>query len=151
MELSKLAGKSISKLFLKVIPDTMNILKKHLKEGSGSEISFAQFRILANLNRGVNRVSDIAEVICVSQPAISKLVEALVLSGHVTRSFEPTDRRVHNLTLTPEGRRLFKKIKESASKKFEPSLEGLSSDKKLEIENALLVLEEFIKYQQELK
>jgi DNA-binding MarR family transcriptional regulator len=141
----------ISKKFIKVIPNTMSLIRSHIKEASESELSFPKFRILSHISRGLSTVGELAELQCVTQPAISKLVDSLVIDKFITRHECNTDRRVIELQLTKEGSKKYQKVRNSASKNFQPHLE-LLSDKELEkLEEALDFLDSFFEKVQERK
>lgn len=133
----------ISKLFFKVIPNSMSLVRCHIKKSTEPEFSFAKFRVLANINRGVRTVSEIAELHGVSQPAISKLVDCLVNDNYLSRHTHPTDRRISDLKLTSLGKKQLHKIRTSASKGFEPSLCLLSEEEQIELSHALSCLDSF--------
>jgi DNA-binding MarR family transcriptional regulator len=121
----------------------MSLVRCHVKKASEPELSFAKFRVLANINRGIQTVGEIADLHGVSQPAISKLVESLVCEDFLTRHDHISDRRVIELRLTPIGRAKIKYIKSAAGQSFEPYLEMLSEKEKSELNVALECLDSF--------
>jgi len=74
------------------------------------KLTFAQFRILNGIRRGRNQVGMLAGHHFISQPAMSKMVEALVKAGMVTRGTHPEDRRKIELQLTPRALKTVKAI-----------------------------------------
>jgi len=138
-----ISNSEISKLFFKVIPNSMSVVRAHIKKASEPDFSFAKFRVLANVNRGIRTVSEIAELHGVSQPAISKLVDCLVNEDFLSRHTHLADRRISDLKLTAKGKKQLQKMRSSASKTFEPSLCLLSNKEQTELKQALNCLESF--------
>lgn len=129
----------------------MSIVRSHVKVASESDFSFAKFRVLANINRSIDTVGEIADLHGVSQPAISKLVENLVKDGLVLRKQSKLDRRVIQLKLSAKGKSRLQSIKNKASLSFEPSLNSLNIDERKELSQALECLEKYITKIQEMK
>jgi DNA-binding MarR family transcriptional regulator len=67
------------------------------------DLSFEQFHILRHVRRGVDSVSELAEVKQISRPAVSQAVETLVACGLLSRQQSTEDRRFVRLALTPAG------------------------------------------------
>ena len=146
-----LKSSDISKLFFKVLPNSMSMVRCHIKRASEpSFLSFSKFRVLANIERGINTAGELADLHGVSQPAISKLVDSLVNEGFLTRHSNGSDRRVVELQITASGKRAIKKIKTQASKTFEPYMHLLNKSEQNELIDALRCLESFfVKVQEE--
>jgi MarR family transcriptional regulator, multiple antibiotic resistance protein MarR len=62
---------------------------------------FAALRVVAATSGC--RVSDLAQVLDISQGGASKLVDRLVAAGLLARTVDPADRRASRLALTREG------------------------------------------------
>lgn len=139
----------LSRLFFKVVPNSMSMVRCHIKRVSDSSFSFSKYRILANVKRGITTVSEIAELHGVSQPAISKLVNSLVEEGYLSRHESLLDRRVTMLKLTKEGTKQFQKIKNEASKNFESKFDVLNKSELAELNRALQCLDNFFDKVQE--
>src|SRR3989338_7058848 len=75
------------------------------------KITLPQFLIMDFLNKkGEARMTDLAHFMGVSTAAVTGIVDRLVKYGYVLRGFEPEDRRVIKIKLTPKGYMLVKKI-----------------------------------------
>jgi len=67
-------------------------------------VSTPRSRVLVEVARlGPVRVTDVAAAVGIAQGTASTLLEALVRDGLVTRSEDPTDRRVTRMIATPKG------------------------------------------------
>lgn len=76
----------------------------------GIKVTPSQFAVMKKLyDRGSLTVSTVAEDLQVSLSAVTALVDRLCQAGLVTRHRDELDRRMVNLELTGEGRRLTKK------------------------------------------
>lgn len=111
--------KKFSSLYLDTIPVAMRILRAEMRKEAAEYLSVPQFRILANLSHGSSAVNEIAALHGVSQPAMSKMVDCLYQKGLLLREVDENDRRRSELSLSAEGRKLFKKIQRKAYKNFE--------------------------------
>ena len=73
-------------------------------------ISLVQFHILRHIRRGARSVSDLAELLQVSRPAVSQALEELVEKDLVSRREDPHDRRFVDLSLTGSGNQLLNAV-----------------------------------------
>ena len=72
-----------------------------------SGLSMTQIHTLFRLHHtGVCGVTEVGDRLGVTHAAASQMVDRLVQQGLIERAEDPTDRRVKQLSLTPEGRRL---------------------------------------------
>lgn len=136
--------KLVAKRLLEVIPPVMHILRTYLRVEASSDLSIPQFRILANINRGLNTIGKIAQHHGVSQPAMSKMVDGLEVRGLIKRSESSIDKRVWLLDLTPSGRKLFQKLKLKSEEQISQKLGHLSNSQLEEIMGSLRSLEALI-------
>ena len=146
MKKSEIASK-----YIKTIPNSMSLVRHYIKLASEPEVSFARFRVMCNVSRGLNTVSEIAELHGVSCAGISKLVESLVSDGYLERSVSPTDRRITELDLTGAGAKLLSKIRKQASNEFESYLNQLTESELNKLGRALDCLESLFESVQEMK
>lgn len=73
----------------------------------GTGLSLIQFNTLMRLHhRGTCAVSEVGAELDISPAATSQMVDKLVQNGYLTRTEDPTDRRVKVLDLTEKGRAL---------------------------------------------
>ncbi len=89
---------------LQVVPRIMDVIRADVRRRRGEDLSVAQFRTLAFLDRNPDiSLSAVAEHIGLTLPSMSKLIDGLVERELVTRETCPGDRRRINLGLTPRG------------------------------------------------
>jgi len=68
------------------------------------KITMPQFFLMLFLKKqGESRMTDIARVLSVTTAAATGVVERLVKGGYVTRVFDPHDRRIIRVRLSPKG------------------------------------------------
>lgn len=134
----------LAKKFLDTIPPAMHWLRAQVRAEAQAELTIPQFRTLANINRGLKHVGEIAEHHGVSQPAMSRMVEQLVQRGLIDRQRGATDRREVSLSLTPEGKALFRSVKEKSQKRIARQLSSLTTHEMAQLAKALEQLERFI-------
>lgn len=87
-----------------VVPSITRAIREQMRQHGTAELSVAQFRVLAFLNRNQGTsLSDVADHIGLSLPSMSKLIDQLVIRKLVAREFDRVDRRRVTLALTPRG------------------------------------------------
>lgn len=74
-------------------------------EHACTEVSLAQYRVLATVAAGGERATQLAERLALAKPTITAVVDALVARGFVRRDEVAGDRRAARLSITPAGRR----------------------------------------------
>jgi len=75
-----------------------------------SGVTAAQFKTLASLGGSGTSVSGLAARLDVTQPTASRLVAALAAKGLVAAAVSARDRRSRELTVTPAGRALLRRL-----------------------------------------
>jgi len=83
---------------------TLTRLARMLERGAGG-LSLPQFRVLAVVEEGGGRASQLADRLAVAKPTITAVVDGLVERGYLKRSADSGDRRVTKITLTAAGRK----------------------------------------------
>ncbi|EQC51302.1 MarR family winged helix-turn-helix transcriptional regulator [Bacteriovorax sp. DB6_IX] len=142
---------SLSRKYIETIPLSMGLMKSYIRKVCEAEFSFSKFRIIALTQSGKSTVSEIAEMMHISRPAVSKLVESLVTDKYLLRHTDEEDRRVIHLTATTKGKKKFQKVRHLASQMFIENLEGLNPLEIKELSQALSILENFVLQAQEKK
>jgi len=69
------------------------------------DLTLAQYRVLVFLDAGARPATQVAQLLDVTPPTVTSLVDALESRGLVARSADPGDRRRVVCSLTPAGRR----------------------------------------------
>ncbi|MBV8295859.1 MAG: MarR family transcriptional regulator, partial [Acidimicrobiia bacterium] len=78
---------------------TLTRLARLLERGAG-DLSLSQFRILALVEDGGERASELADRLALAKPTITAAVDGLVDRGYLTRSADCSDRRATKITIT---------------------------------------------------
>jgi MarR family transcriptional regulator, transcriptional regulator for hemolysin len=103
----------------RALAEALNVLVSDVHRNSGTSaarvleeagVTAAQLKTLVALAGGATSVSGIAARLDVSQPTASRLVAALAAKGLVAAAVSVSDRRAKELTLTPAGRSLLRRI-----------------------------------------
>ncbi len=112
-------------------------------------LSFHNLIIMNHLfiNPNANQ-SDLADLMSVSKPTVSSIVDTLVRKGLVVRNVPDSDRRKTTLNLTAAGVDLVKSIRDEAVSSFSKILERLSD---VEVENLNSIMRKIKTYLQEVK
>lgn len=127
-----------------VLPEvgrTMRSLAHHsLREEHGP--SLQQFRILELTHQGLSQ-TQMAHFLQVSMAAISKLVDSLVKHGLLER-IQCADRRCLQLKLTPEGKKIHKKVSSQIEKTIDKHVVKLTKEEVSDLEKGLAVLDKIM-------
>ena len=134
---------NISRKYIETIPLCLGLMKPYITKVCNVEISFPKYRIIGLIISGSSTVSEIADFMHVSKPAISKLVDSLTNEKYISKHICPKDRRIVYLRATHKGIKKFEKVRHLASEMFLENLEGLNKKEVNEIQKALNVLENF--------
>ena len=109
----------------------MRVIRNQMRRQSAPELSVPQFRVLAYLNRRAGgSLSEVAEHIGLTRPAMSVLMNGLVNGKLVTRQTDPDDRRRLTLTLTRAGHSLYAAARQHSQAQLAAQLETLAPDER---------------------
>ena len=110
-------------------------------EGPGERTERARRKLLSAIgDREPTTLNDVAKVIGRGAPAVSRSVDALVRSGHVERTQDPSNRRRLALRLTQAGRdQLNKRI--AGGPALKSKLERMAHSELRALERAIEILE----------
>ncbi len=106
-------------------------------------LSFSQVNILMRLMHGeISSVSEIGDMMGISNAAASQTVDRLVVMGFIERTEDPDDRRTKRLALTDRGRSTIEKGVEARVKWIENVTDTLTTEQQARIISALTLLTE---------
>jgi DNA-binding MarR family transcriptional regulator len=128
---------------LEVVPPVMRVIRAEMRRQSTPELSVPQFRVLAYLNRSAGgSLSEVADHIGLTRPAMSVLIDGLVNRKLVTRETDPDDRRRLTLTLTRAGQSLYSAAREHTQAALAARLQALPAEKRQALMGSLEELRE---------
>ena len=115
------------------------VLRRHL---TSDGISLTAAGTLRNLElTGSRRLTALAAEEGVTQPGMTQLVSRLERDGLAERTTDPTDRRVVLVRITPAGREVLARRRESRARHLADLLAKLSDDDRRHLAAALPALE----------
>ena len=133
-ELTRLAGE---------VRTEVNRLAYHLRTpATRSGITPTRLTALAALTRypdGV-RQGDLAELMNISAPSMTRLVEILEEAGWVERRRDPADQRCLLLVLSPVGHKTLDTLRDESATQLSEELADLSADERASLAAAVPVL-----------
>lgn len=94
-----------------------------LLECGCQDLSLAQYRLLAMVDGGDERASQLADRLAVAKPTVTAVVDALVERGYLRRSPVPGDRRAMQIVTTPAGRRALRSAEADMLERLQPVLD----------------------------
>ena len=125
----------------RVVDTTLQILctiRSELRAEGALDLTMAQFRTLTRLRSQAGcSLSDLADDIGVSPPAVSKLIDGLVERGLVERSVQADDRRRIGLVVSPAGLRALERVRMAVQGRVASRLGGLSAAERTLLHDAL--------------
>lgn len=106
------------------------ILRSELAEHwVNADFTMPQIKVMVYLHTdGASRMSTIAEALNIALPSATGIVDRLVERGLVVRAQAPTDRRVVNCSLSPEGQRRVSELWAAGMNLLREMFEGLTDD-----------------------
>ncbi len=106
-------------------------------------LSLAQMTVLMHLYyQGPHEVTKICEMMQLTRPGASQMIERMVQQGVVQRAETPDDRRVRMVSLTEQGRRVVEESIAARQAWIEQMVGGLSAAETERVAEALLILNE---------
>jgi DNA-binding MarR family transcriptional regulator len=130
-------------LLLETAPLVMRTIRARMRGSRSADLSVAQFRALGFVARHpATSLSELAEHIGLSLAAASRLVDGLVLRGYCQRRSSSTDRRLVELTVTPEGAAVMEATRDAARAHLRERLAALDDAQRETINRALEMLRE---------
>lgn len=116
-------------------------MRDFIRFSKQKDLSLSQFGALLNIyHAGTCGVSDLGDVLGVTSAASSQMLERLVRQGLITRSEDPNDRRVKNVVLTEDGKKLIQESFLARRAWLGDLAEMLSRDQKDQVLLSLKVL-----------
>ena len=104
----------------------------HIGSGHGpaslGHVSPGHIQIMIALVRGPQSIGRLAEIVGVSPPAATQLVDRLAEHGIVERRHDPDDRRIVLVDYTPGEREMAERIMESRREPLRRVVEDLTDD-----------------------
>ena len=117
-------GQSAATVLARVAPLVSRWIERILAEHS-PPLTLAQYLALEDLAAGGGRATELASGAGVSRSAVSQLVASLEERDLIERTSSITDRRLHELELSAEGRRALASARRSLRTRLDPLLGDL--------------------------
>ena len=110
-------------------------LNKRLKEFN---VQVETWRVLEALSSGQKKtMSEVAEIVLMNPPTLTKLVDRLVANGLVHRQLAPEDQRRVHLVLTKAGVKLIERVRLQVEAQHEDILQKLGEENAKIVQEAL--------------
>ncbi len=134
-------AKACAARVLDTVPPVMQFIRVEMRDHRTVSISVPQFRVLTFLERRPGgSLSDVAERVGLSLPAMSRLIDGLLERGLLTRQESPVDRRRVDLRITDSGRDLVRTARQGALARLSEVLESLSARERAVVMEAMEIL-----------
>jgi DNA-binding MarR family transcriptional regulator len=127
---------------LEAIPKVMQAIRAEMRGHRPADLSVQHFRSMAFVQRSPGAsLSDLAEHVGLSLPAMSSLVERLVGRGLVERQTDPADRRRVTLRLSALGEKTIREAREATRARLAALVSRLSDADRASIIGAMQALQ----------
>jgi DNA-binding MarR family transcriptional regulator len=135
---------------IEIMPEVVRGLwKREINELTSGTITPPQIFILIYLNKMKElRMTDVARYLSVTTAAATGLVERLVKSGYVQRVYDPSDRRIIKVKLTPKGIGVVKKIIVNKVSRIKEVFGKLSASDREDYLRVLTRIKDFLEQEQ---
>jgi DNA-binding MarR family transcriptional regulator len=128
---------------LDVVPGVLRVIRTVMRGNRAAGLSVPQFRTLCFLSTyGGASLSDVADHLDLSLPAMSRMVNGLVVRGYVMRRVDSGDRRHVSLSLSAKGKAAMGSTRKAAVPQLAAELEKLSPEQRQTICQAMDALRE---------
>lgn len=128
---------------LEAVPAVIRFIRAQMRAHRGGDLSVPQFRTLAILNRSQDAsLSEVAELLGLSLPAASRLVDGLVKKGLVDRQVVPADRRLVALSVTTKGRATWDAARQATQQQLAEAIGSLTATQHAQVLQAMRILRE---------
>lgn len=126
---------------LDTVPLIMQSIRVQMRRSRGPGISVPQFRVLTflNLTDGAS-LSEVADRVGLSLPAMSRLIEGLVGRNLVLREESDADRRYLVLRLTPGGKDLVRTARAGAQARLADIVGELTPAQRAQVAQVMMLL-----------
>ena len=115
---------------------------RRLRQEAGTDLGPSQVAALATVERrGPLSPSELAEIERIKRPTATRIVGHLEAAGLVERVKDPEDGRASILSITREGRRLLKRLRERKTAYLATRLDRLGAEDRRTLERAAELLE----------
>jgi DNA-binding MarR family transcriptional regulator len=123
------------------VPLVMRVIRKHLRRHR-RDLTIPQFRALWYIDTGGDghSLSDVADFIGLSLPAMSRLIDGLVEQKLVKRRTCDEDRRHVRLSLTASGRATLADARRRAQAHIVKAIKRLTPEQKATVVDAMRIL-----------
>lgn len=126
---------------LDVAPLVMRGIRNELRKRGAKILSVPQFRTLGFISRHQGTsLSEVAEHIGLTLPAMSTLIDGLVARNYAVRKIDPDDRRRMTLTLSDTGQRMLQSAREGTQAHLARQLSKLQETDRRTIVAAMRIL-----------
>jgi DNA-binding MarR family transcriptional regulator len=127
----------ISKNLISLAPRLMDVSKTHIRKASAGRLTPLQYRIMANVFRGLQTVTEIAAHHGVAQPTITKTINLMVHKKWIEKIPDEKDGRQFRLNMTEKGLDLFSDVRKVAQKSLDVQIKLLSKTEVKILEKAV--------------
>lgn len=122
------------------VPLVMRIIRKYMRQHR-SGLTVAQFRTIYCVSQAPHcSLSDVADSIGLSLPAMSRMVDGLVEKGYLDRRTCINDRRHVRLSVTPVGETALRESREMAQAQLAEVVSQLPAGKQREMVDVMRVV-----------
>ena len=129
----------VAELFLRVVPQVMRVVAADFRR-SGLEIEPIYIHLLGFLSQQDRSLGELADVLSVSAPTMSKTISTLEARRWVQRTRSERDGRIVLVALTPEGQSILRRATDYMVSRIAEVLGPLSDEERERLSSGLEIL-----------
>lgn len=115
----------------------VRVVNRRFRESGCPDLTLSDLSVLAQIERGVDLPSVIADTLFLDRPRVSRISDQLVAQGYLVRSVDPEDRRRSRLSLTESGRDLLREGRHHVVSATDSVLGPLSTEERARLTESL--------------
>lgn len=124
---------------LRKLERILGLLEKTQASCCGTNLSQCQALVEIGRREALT-VNGLAEILMLDKSTTSRIIQYLVDQGWVTRTENPDDRRILEVTLTPEGILQFKTIEKSMNAFYQNVFDAIDLNERNDVVNSIATL-----------
>lgn len=115
----------------------VRVVNRRFRESGCPDLTLSDLSVLAQIERGIDLPSVIADTLFLDRPRVSRITDQLVAHGYLVRSVDPEDRRRSRLSLTESGMELLREGRRHVVSATDSVLGPLSAEERERLTESL--------------
>lgn len=137
---NEISSAEVAQALLDTVPRSMRFIRAQFRAQEDLGLTLPQLRLVGKLSRGPKTNAQLARLMGVTLPAITKMVKSLEDDSYVKRKTDATDRRSAQIYCTKKGEAIRKRVRGRVLGILADACQDLSATQRVALLNGLAVL-----------